>query len=216
LPERNFSWKGKAMRITAFSNHQTRGRRWGALVLILLAGGLIMSENGTFLIDDFSREGGMSPLGSRWVGFTDQVMGGVSTARYGVVEEDDRRFLRMRGQVSLENNGGFVQVALSLVNDGRAFDASAFDGIRLRVRGNGEGYYIHMRTRDCLLPWQYYAAPFTAGAEWQEVVIPFSAFRPAALRRQLDTTALTRIAVVGAKRQFEADVSVARLEFVAK
>jgi hypothetical protein len=173
-----------------------------------------MSQKDTFLIDDFSREGGLSPLGSRWVGFTDQVMGGVSTARYGVMEAEGGRFLRMRGRVSLENNGGFVQVALSLVDDGRAFDASAFDGIRLRVRGNGEGYYIHLRTRDCLLPWQYYAAPFSAGTEWRDVVVPFKAFEPASLRRGLDTSALTRIAVVGAKRAFEADVSVARLEFV--
>jgi len=173
-----------------------------------------MSGSSVLLIDDFTREGGLSPLGTRWIGFTDQVMGGVSSARYGVMEEDSRRFLRLQGRVSLENNGGFVQVALSLVNDSRAFDASAFDGIRLRVRGNGEGYYIHLRTRDCLLPWQYYAAPFSAGAEWRDVVIPFSAFQPAALRRGLDASSLTRIAVVGAKRQFEADVSVARLEFV--
>ncbi|MBN2430242.1 MAG: CIA30 family protein [Acidobacteria bacterium] len=175
-----------------------------------------MSDNGAFIIDDFSLESGMSLLGTRWVGFTDQVMGGVSSARYGVMEEEGRRFLRLQGRVSLENNGGFVQVALSLVNDGRVFDASAYTGIRLRVRGNGEGYYIHLRTRDCLLPWQYYAAPFTAGLEWRDVVIPFNAFTAASLRRGLDTSALTRIAVVGAKREFEADVAMARLEFVGR
>ena len=38
---------------------------------------------------------------------------------------------RLTGQVSLENNGGFVQMAFDINNDGSIFDASKYEGIEL-------------------------------------------------------------------------------------
>ena len=57
----------------------------------------------------------------------------------------------MQGNVSTENNGGFVQIALSL-SDKDDFDASAFAGIEMEVAGNNEDYNIHFRTSDLWFP----------------------------------------------------------------
>jgi len=163
------------------------------------------------LIDDFSSDAG-SALGTKWQTFTDQVMGGVSTGQASPETLGGKRCLRLRGRVSLENQGGFIQAALPLVRRGGAFDAGAYRGLRLLVRGNGEDYYIHLRTEDTRLPWQYYEAAFRTGPDWTGVEIPFSAFTPENLASALDTRKLTRLAVVAAKKALAADVAVARIE----
>ena len=64
------------------------------------------------IIDDLSPEPPIATIGSNWQLLTDQVMGGVSK---GIMVRDavaGRPAIRMRGDVSLENNGGFVQIAL--------------------------------------------------------------------------------------------------------
>ncbi len=165
------------------------------------------------LIDDFSRPDGSSALATRWQSFSDRVMGGVSNVTSGIEVIDGRRCLRLRGEVSLENNGGFVQVALPLGPDGSSFDAGEYQGIRLRVWGNGERYFVHLRTEQTQRPWQYYAAEFTAETEWREVTIPFARFQPQNLGVKLDNSRLRRLAIVGAWKNFTADVAVSRIEF---
>jgi hypothetical protein len=111
-----------------------------------------MPQRPALLIDDFSNPDRMSALGTFWRGFTDQVMGGVSTATSRMETIEGRRALRLVGDVSLENNGGFVQVALPLTGSGAPLDVSTYRGIRLTVRGNGETYHIHLRTTGTALP----------------------------------------------------------------
>lgn len=176
-------------------------------------GGKGMAQAEDFLIDDFTRTDRRSALETAWSMFTDRVMGGASTAESGFDVLDGRRCLRLRGEVSLENNGGFIQVALPLLREGGPFDASDYTGVRLWVRGNGETYHIHLRTPDNQRPWQYYSGEFTAGEEWRPVEIPFAGFQPKNLRRPLDPSRLLRIALVAIEKEFRADVAAARLEF---
>ena len=84
-----------------------------------------------------------------------------------------RAAIRMRGDLSLENNGGFVQIALDLSPDGGVVDASAWSGIELDVFGNGEEYGVHLRTDALTRPWQSYRQIFSAYAEWRTVQLPF-------------------------------------------
>jgi len=166
-----------------------------------------------FLIDDFSSDGGVSAIGTEWRQYTDQVMGGVSTASYAFDVIDGRRCIHLQGNVSLENRGGFVQVALPLRQNGRAFDGSQYKGIRLWVLGNGETYYVHLRTGKTWLPWQFYEAPFYADTQWQKVEIPFDNFTPQSLKSAFSAKKIKRLAVVGAKKAFKADIAIARIEF---
>ena len=172
-----------------------------------------MQINSTYLIDDFTNEKGMSTTGNQWRMFTDRVMGGRSTATWRYDRIDDHRCLRLQGSVSLENRGGFIQVALPLKRNGRLFNAEDFRGVRLTVRGNGESYHVHLRTSQTILPWQYYWAAFTTGPGWQTIDIPFDQFRPESLKKVLNPRKLKRIAIVAINKAFEADVAVSRLEF---
>jgi hypothetical protein len=167
----------------------------------------------TMLIDDFSQANGVSAMGTAWRGFTDRVMGGRSDMQAGYVDGPDGPALRLRGQVRLDNNGGFIQARLPLSNDGANFDASEYRGIAVRARGQPGPYYLHLRTRDTRRPWQYYRAQIPLDEEWRDVVIPFSDFEGQSIRSQMDVRALQSLGVVAYGEAFEAEIEVARLEW---
>jgi len=162
------------------------------------------------LIDDFTTGDGRSRLGTPWRLVTDRVMGGLSNAAMSMREVDGRRALCMQGAVSLENNGGFIQVNLSLASDGY-FDASDFDGVRLLVRGNGETYNLHLKTAATSMPWQSYRADFQAADQWRQVRLPFAVFKPHRLVPALDLTRLLRLGVVAIGRPMQADLCLAEI-----
>lgn len=165
----------------------------------------------TLLLDDF-RDPSRSRFGTAWSCFTDQVMGGASSGDAAIVTVDGRSAQRLRGRVRLDNNGGFVQVALPLDLDGRGLDASGFSGVRLLVRGAAPSLALHLRTRDSTLPWQYYGAPVALRPEWTTVDVPFSSFVPASLRRPLDLRGLRRLGVVAGKPAGDVLIELSRIE----
>ena len=135
-------------------------------------------------------------------------MGGISEEAIALTTIDGRRALRLTGDVRLENNGGFIQMALDLAPEGRTLDASADTGVLLIARGNGERYGVHLRTPDCVRPWQSYRASFIAGPEWREIRLPFARFEPYRLTEPLDVRQLRRIGLVAIGRAFHADLAV--------
>lgn len=167
------------------------------------------------LVDDFRAADGRSALGTSWQGFSDRVMGGLSELRAGRREADEGPVMFLAGRVRLENNGGFIQVRLPLHPGGSSFDARTWKGVALRVRGRPGAYYVHLRSRDTRLPWQYYAAPVELGSAWQELRLPFEAFEGRSLRAPLDLANLRSLAVVAYGEAFEAEIEVARVAFYA-
>ena len=189
---------------------------WGAgeSTLSVFRGDSVMDMQSEFiLIDDFSKSGGLSSFGTEWRMFTDRVMGGRSTADWRFETINERRCVHLWGDVSLANNGGFIQVALPLTRNGKAFNAGSYSGVRLWVRGNGEKYHVHLRSRRTRFPWQYYGAGFVAGDSWSMIELPFSDFNAERLKARLNSDKLTRIAVVAIGEEVKADVAVARIEF---
>mgnify|MGYP006270950805 FL=1 len=164
------------------------------------------------LIDDFADADGRSRLGTPWRLVTDQVMGGVSRGSMQLRELDGRRALCLRGEVSVANNGGFVQMNLDL-SPTATLDASPFSGVRLVARGNGEGYNVHLKTAATTMPWQSYRADFVAHDAWTEVRLPFTSFTPHRLVPALDTTRLKRLGIVAIGRAMRADLCVAEIGF---
>ena len=167
------------------------------------------------VIDDLSLEPPVSAIGTRWQLFTDRVMGGVSSGTMARETVAGRPAIRMRGDVSLENNGGFVQIAIDLAPDGKAADASPWQGVELDVFGNGEEYGIHLRTEDLTRPWQSYRQIFRADPQWRTVQFHFKDFVPYRTEVPLDTRRLRRIGVVAIGRAFSADLAVGGLRFMA-
>lgn len=149
-----------------------------------------------------------------WRCFTDRVMGGRSDATATLAEVQGRRALRLSGHVSLENRGGFVQVALQLGERGALFDATHFRAIRLTVCGTAPATLIHLRSADTIFPWSHYAAAFELPREWGEVEVPFEAFEPSGMVRGLDRSGLTRIGIVAGKKVGVVEMGIARVEVV--
>jgi hypothetical protein len=183
------------------------------LILLLLLMSPTMTPAGPtpepVLIDDFNQEG-VARTGTRWRLVTDQVMGGVSQATMQWRRVDGRVALCLSGEVSLENNGGFVQVNLDLAPGG-TLDAEDYTGIRLVVRGNGAEYNLHLKTPATMLPWQSYRAAFNADNQWREIRIAFADFQPHRLQAGLDTRRLRRLGIVAIGRAMQADVCIAEL-----
>ena len=143
---------------------------------------------------------------TRWDYFSDQVMGGVSEGRVVFETVDNQPVLRLTGYISTANQGGFIQARTEL--DAPLSDTA--QGIILTVRGNAQSYYLHLRTKWTVLPWQLYQAKFETSATWQEVRIPFEAFAPYGklLRQSFKISDVRSIAVVAFGRDHNADLSV--------
>ena len=164
-------------------------------------------------IDDLSGDFPDASNGARWQMLSDAVMGGVSAGQMTRTVIAQRPAIRMQGEVSLENNGGFLQIALDLAPGGAAFDASGFAGIALDVWGNGEDYGLHLRTANLSRPWQSYRMGFAAAPRWQEIRFPFRDFAPHRTDLPFDAHLLRRIGIVAIGRAFTADVAVGGLRF---
>ena len=182
-------------------------------LLVVTRGGAMDTK--LAVIDDLSREPPLSTTGARWQLFTDRVMGGVSNGTMTREIMSGRPAIRMRGDVNLENNGGFIQIAIDLVPDGKAKDASDWGGVELDVFGNGEEYNIHLRTEDLTQPWQSYRQSFRAGPQWQTVQFRFEEFVPYRTDIALDIRRLRRIGIVAIGRAFSADLCVGALRYMA-
>ena len=167
------------------------------------------------IIDDLSREPPGATVGSPWRLITDQVMGGVSVSTMRRETIAGRAAICLRGEVRLENDGGFVQIALDLSPAGGLVDASAWSGIELDVFGNGEEYAVHLRTDASIRPWQSYRQGFSAVAAWRTVQLPFDRFVAHRTDRALDPRRLRRIGIVAIGRAFSPDLCLAGLRFAA-
>ena len=148
---------------------------------------------------------------SRWVYFSDQVMGGVSEGQATLEQIDDQPALRLSGMVSTANRGGFIQARTTL---DAPLPATA-QGVILNVRGNDQTYFIHLRTTRTLLPWQFYQASFEVSESWQEVRIPFADFNPYGrlVGRTFNVESVRSLAIAAFGRDHSADLSVRAVGF---
>ena len=148
-----------------------------------------------------------------WRLVTDTVMGGVSRGSIAKETLEGREAIRMRGDVSTENNGGFVQIALDLAPETGSFDAGGFTGLEMEVLGNHESYGAHLRTTDITRPQQSYRQSFVTTPDWLTLQLPFVQFIPHRIDIPLNVRRLRRIGFVAIGREFAADLAVARLAF---
>lgn len=167
------------------------------------------------VIDDLSRDPPFSTIGTQWQLVSDRVMGGISNGTMVREIVAGRPAIHMRGDVSLENNGGFVQIALDLAPGGDAVDSGAWRGFELDVFGSGEEYGVHLRTTDLSRPWQSYRQGFRAEPRWQTIRLAFTEFVPHRTDIPLNVRRLRRIGLVAIGRAFSADLAVGGLRYMA-
>lgn len=119
------------------------------------------------------------PQEPRWVAVNDGVMGGISTG--GPVLSDG--MLEFRGELSLENNGGFASVR----SVGRDFDLSGASALELRVKGDGRRYQLRLAT-DAIyrgISVSFGSEFATTAGEWTVVRVPLSGMQATVRGSQL-------------------------------
>ena len=106
-----------------------------------------------------------------WQVINDGVMGGgLSSSRFSVAEG----FACFQGSVSLENNGGFA----SARSQPQEHDLSPFQGVLLRVRGDGKRYALRLRNSSDFDGVSYQAHFVTVSGQWISLLLPFESFKP--------------------------------------
>ncbi len=143
-----------------------------------------------------------------WALVSDRVMGGRSDGALRLEEVAGRAAVRMTGEVSLENDGGFLQMARDMA------PAPGWAGIEILVRGNGETYNLHLRTDAMEKPWQSFRTSFRALPGWQAVRLTFDELVPHRIDAAFEPERLRRAGLVAIGRRFHADLAVARLALI--
>ena len=153
--------------------------------------------------------------GKYWQYVSDRVMGGVSDGQVTLEKDGEMFYARLTGDVSTKNNGGFIQLRANVSFANSEKDGNNLQGVRLNVRGNGENYYIHIRTNDSWSPSDYYSATFKAGSDWKMINLPFDNFqrRRGSNEKTLDAKNITSFGIVAYGRDYTSDVSVSTIEF---
>lgn len=142
-----------------------------ALALIILMA-LISSEGLTI---DFGATSG----GRDWQIVNDDVMGGRTTSTAALLKET----LYFKGNVSLENNGGFASVR----GPYKEMDLSDYKTVTIRHRGTSRSFALSF---DQHTAWYLpnYKYEFTPTEEWQETTIKLADFKESRVGRYTGNT----------------------------
>ncbi|MBJ7259923.1 MAG: CIA30 family protein [Chthoniobacterales bacterium] len=114
---------------------------------------------------------------SGWQVEDDVVMGGLSQ---GKLTRDPAGYLVFRGEVSLENNGGFSSVQ----NNFTPIDVSEYQHAVIRLKGDGKDYRFIVESDPNAR--HYYVAEFTTKGGWQEINISLRKMYPMRRGDRLD------------------------------
>ena len=118
-----------------------------------------------------------NPNTPAWQIVNDDVMGGVSTSRFSVTNG----VAVFRGEVSLENSGGFASVR----SPAARHDLAGFDAFVVRARGDGRTYKFTVRTESGFDAPIYQCAFTTKSGVWEEHRLAFKDFVPTFRGRML-------------------------------
>lgn len=144
------------------------------LVVLTALGSLpVMAAEPEKILFDFA-----DPAAVRgWQVEDDGVMGGLSQ---GEVTRDPAGHLVFRGDVSLDNDGGFS----SIQNDFDPVDVAPYRTAVIRLKGDGKNYRFIVEAEKNAR--HYYTAEFPTTGEWQEIKIPLRSMVPVRRGDRLD------------------------------
>jgi|GEM_PF-361751 len=163
--------------------------RGALLALALGLGGVTLADTDVAVAAAPSAVAALS-----WTTVNDTVMGGRSDAK---LEKGPNGELVWTGNLSLENNGGFVSIRSQ-----KARDWSAFDGVEVAVEGGGHDVQVSLQRTDLWMRAGGYRAMVpTAKKGVTRVVIPFTAFQLKRFGRSIQgppvTTGLKNLGQIG-------------------
>ncbi len=183
----------------------------GIFFIFIINYGILNAQENKMILDDL-RNPGVTTQKQNWAFFTDGVMGGLSQGKAIISNVGGVDCYHMTGNVTTENNGGFIQIRNQLKP---TISTKNYEGIYLRVYGNKEDYSIHIRTALTMAPWQYYKFNFETSKQWTEIRAPFkefkksNAYQPSGLVGQN----IKSIGLVAGFKDFVADVCLSEIGF---
>jgi len=131
-----------------------------------------MSIN-TITIFNFSNENDLS----NWRVVDDVVMGGISSGKLSIDQKGNGIF---KGEISLENNGGFSSIRYNStkvkIDNQKKFV--------IRLKGDGKKYQFRVKSDS--EDYYSYAFTFSTNGKWETIEIPFHKMKPVFRGRNLD------------------------------
>ena len=181
------------------------------LFFLLLSVKINISEAKKLILDELG-DPGKTIQGERWSFFTDGVMGGLSEGKAIISSIENIPCYKMTGNVTTENNGGFIQIRTPI---NPLINADEFKGIYLKIFGNNNKYSIHIRTPLTSAPWQYYSYSFNAQNQWIEIKAPFKDFKRSNFYKlkKLSNQQIKSIGLVAGFSNFIADICLSEIGF---
>ncbi len=172
---------------------------------------VLMANENNMILDDLSTPG-ITSQKQNWAFFTDGVMGGLSQGKAIISKVDGKDCYHMTGDVTTENNGGFIQIRNQLKP---AISTKEYEGIYVKVYGNQQEYAIHLRTALTVAPWQYYKFSFNTNNKWNEIKAPFNEFKKSNAYQpgKLIGQKIKSIGLVAGFRDFAADICLSEIGF---
>ncbi len=185
---------------------------FGALFVITICNyKILMAQDSKMILDNLSTPG-ITTQKQNWAFFTDGVMGGLSEGKAIISNIDGKNCYHMTGNVTTENNGGFIQIRNQLKP---SISTKEYEGVYLKVFGNKEDYSIHVRTALTMAPWQYYKFSFSTNNKWSEIKAPFSKFKKSNIYQPSDLIGqkIKSIGLVAGFKNFSADICLSEIGF---
>ena len=149
---------------------------------------------------------------NQWNYVADTVMGGISTGGVEFKNIEGKAVAVLTGNVTTENNGGFIQIRRDL----RRVNLDNANSIKLIAKGNNQKYFVFLRTTGTKLPWQYYQSQFTVNENFNEFILPINEFKKSGMlmSSKINPKKITSIGIVAFGRDHYANISIKELEFI--
>ncbi|HHT00369.1 MAG TPA: hypothetical protein ENK73_05870 [Thiomicrospira sp.] len=146
----------------------------------------------------------------QWQFVSDQVMGGVSQGQVFFNTDQESPCHCLTGLVSLENNGGFLQMQLVDLEQLNV-NFGEYQGLFIEVKGNQHRYNLHIRTSQLWLPWQSFRQSFDVTDKWQRIFLPFDGFTAYKTFARLDAQRIKRLGILAIGEAFQANICIRSL-----
>lgn len=141
--------------------------------MILLINLLLMTSVTNPVIFDFNKSSKLN----KWQVVNDGVMGGKSQATFGLTDEGTALF---KGEISLENNGGFSSVRYDMDKT----ELNDFSRIAVKLKGDGKRYQLRIRENQG--DYFSYIAYFQTSGEWETIEVSMETMYPSFRGRKLN------------------------------
>ena len=140
-----------------------------------------------------------------WYVYTDQVMGGKSELSANF----DEGVVKLDGEVTTKNNGGFVRLA----HRPDEINKNA-KGIKFKAKGNNEAYEVHVTLKGMKMPpWSYLSKSFDVNDQWNEYQILFSDLKKnGMMAASMKPKNIREISIAGYGRDFSVDLELKDIE----